>query len=115
VLLERQIGARSDDAKLLVRLGLAHARAGRKRDAVAAGRRAAELLPPSTDANSGPFVLTHLAEIYTIVGEPGLAIQTLRPLLTIPSWISGAELQSDPTWAPLRGHPRFTELAPRSR
>jgi hypothetical protein len=69
---------------------------------------------PEKDANSGPFVLTHLAEIYTIVGEPDLAIQTLRPLLAIPSWISGPELESDPTWARLRRHPRFAELAPRS-
>jgi serine/threonine-protein kinase len=113
-LLERQVRAQPDDAKLLVRLALAHARAGRKPDAIAAGRRAAELLPPEKDANSGPFVLTHLAEIYTIVGEPDLAIQTLRPLLTLPSWISVPELQSDPTWAPLREHPRFGELAPRS-
>ncbi len=112
VLLERQIRAQADDAKLLARLGLAHARAGRKRDAIAAGRRAAELMPPDKDANSGPFVLTHLAEIYTIVGEPDLAIQTLRPLLTVPSWISVPELESDPTWASLRGHPRFGELAP---
>ena len=89
-LLERQVRAQPDDAKLLVRLGLANARAGRKQAAITAGRRAAGLLPPSTDANSGPFVLTHLAEIYTIVGEPDLAIRTLRPLLTIPSWISGA-------------------------
>jgi len=112
--LVRQIRAQPDDAKLLVRLGLAHARAGRKRDAIAAGRRAAELLPPEKDANSGPFVLTHLAEIYTIVGEPDLAIQTLRPLLAMPSWITVPELESDPTWAPLRGHARFAELAPRS-
>ena len=113
-LLEARVRKQPDDAKLLVRLGLAHARAGRKRDAIAAGRRAAELLPPSRDANSGPFVLTHLAEIYTIVGEPDLAIQTLRPLLAIPSWITPAELQSDPTWARLRARPRFAELAPRS-
>jgi hypothetical protein len=52
-------------------------------------------------------VLTHLAEIYTIVGEPDLAIQTLRPLLAIPSWISRPELESDPTWAPLRPRPRL--------
>jgi tetratricopeptide (TPR) repeat protein len=112
--LQREIRAQPDDAKLLARLGIAHARAGRKREAIAAGRRAAALLPPEKDANSGPFVLTHLAEIYTIVGEPDLAIQTLRPLLAIPSWISGPELESDPTWARLRRHPRFAELAPRS-
>lgn len=108
--LERRLRAEGEDARLLVRLGLAHARAGRKPQAVAAGRRAAELLPPSADANSGPFILTHLAEIYALVGEPELAVQTLRPLLTVPSWISRPGLRSDPTWAPLRAHPGFEEL-----
>ena len=108
--LARRLTTQPDDAKLLSRLGLALAMAGRKAEAVAAGRRAAELLPPSLDANSGPFVLTHLAQIYTLVGEPGLAIETLRPLLSIPSWITVPELRHDPTWAPLRADPRFAAL-----
>jgi serine/threonine-protein kinase len=109
-LLARRLQVQPDDAKLLVRLGLAHAMAGRKAEAIAAGRRGAELLPPSLDANSGPFVQTHLAQIYTLVGEPGLAIETLRPLLSIPSWITVPELQHDPTWSPLRADPRFAAL-----
>jgi TolB-like protein/Tfp pilus assembly protein PilF len=111
VLLERQVRERPDDAKLLARAGIAYARSGRKTEAIRAGRRAAALLPPSRDANSGPFVSTRLAEIYTLVNEPDQALDTLEPLLTIPSWISPAELRSDPTWAPLRSHPRFAGLA----
>jgi TolB-like protein/Flp pilus assembly protein TadD len=110
VLLGRQVRAHPQDAKLLVRLGLAEARAGRQREAISAGRRAAELLSPVTDAYSGPFILTHLAEIYTIVGESDLAMDVLVPLLEIPSWISAPELRNDPTWAPLRSHPRLAEL-----
>ena len=34
----------------------------------------------------------------------------LEPLLAMPSWISPAELRSDPTWAQLRAHPRFAGL-----
>ena len=64
-LLERQVRQRPDDAKLLARIGLAYARAGRRADAIRSGLRAAGLLPPSRDANSGPFVLTRLAQIYT--------------------------------------------------
>jgi Flp pilus assembly protein TadD len=111
VRLERQVRARPDDAKLLARTGIAYARSGRKAEAIRAGRRAAELLPLSKDANSSPFVMTRLAEIYTLVNEPEQALNTLEPLLTIPSWISPAELRSDPTWAPLRAHPRFARLA----
>jgi TolB-like protein/Flp pilus assembly protein TadD/tRNA A-37 threonylcarbamoyl transferase component Bud32 len=109
-LLSVRLAGQPDDPKLLVRLGLAHAMAGRKAEAVAAGRRAAELLPPSLDANSGPFVLTHLAQIYSLVGEPGPAIETLRPLLSVPSWITVPELRHDPTWAALRSDPRFAAL-----
>jgi len=46
-----------------------------------------------------------------LVNEPDEALGTLEPLLAIPSWISPGELRSDPTWAPLREHPRFARLA----
>jgi len=111
VLLERQVRDRPDDAKLLAHAGLAYARSGRKAEAIRAGRRAVALLPTSLDAYSGPFVMTRLAEIYTLVNEPDQALDTLEPLLRIPSWISPAELRSDPIWAPLRAHPRFADLA----
>jgi serine/threonine-protein kinase len=111
VLLERQVRDRPDDAKLLARAGVAYARSGRKAEAIRAGRRAAALLPPSRDANFGPFVMTRLAEIYTLVKEPEQALNTLEPLLAIPSWISPAELRSDPIWTPLRAHPGFARLA----
>jgi hypothetical protein len=45
------------------------------------------------------------------VNEPEQALETLEPLLTIPSWITPAELRSDPTWARLRSHPGFARLA----
>ena len=111
VRLERLVGQRPDDAKLLARAGVAYARAGRKAEAIRAGRRAAELLPLSRDANSGPFIQSRLAEIYMLVNEPDRAVATLEPLLEIPSWITPAELRSDPTWAPLRSHPGFRRLA----
>jgi len=108
--LAREVEAQPDDAKLLVRLGEALARAGRAAEAIRVGRRAAELLPPSRDANSGPPVQIHLARIYTLVGEADSAVAILTHLRAIPSWISPAELESDPTWAPVRAHPAFRRL-----
>ena len=111
VLLERQLRDRPDEARLLAWTGLAYARVGRKAEAIRAGRRAAELLPPSKDANSGPFLLTRLAEIYTLANEPEQALKVLEPLLLIPSWISPGELRADPVWTPLRAQPGFARLA----
>jgi Flp pilus assembly protein TadD len=110
-LLERQVRQRPDDAKLLARIGLAYARAGRRADAIRSGLRAAGLLPPSRDANSGPFVLTRLAQIYMLTGDPGRALDTLESLLELPGWITPALLRSDPTWSALRAEPRFARLA----
>ena len=108
--LTRMLASQRDDPKLLVRRGLALALRGQKAQAIASGRRAAELLPLSADANSGPFILTHLARIYALVGEPERAVATLRPLLDVPCWVTIPELRHDPTWAPLRSHPGFTAL-----
>jgi tetratricopeptide (TPR) repeat protein len=108
--LEPQLRAQPDDAKRLVHYGLACARAGLATEAVRAGRRAVELLPLAADAASGPFLQTYLAQIYLLTGQLDQAVATLRPLLGFPSWITPAELTSDPLWAPLRAHPGFASL-----
>jgi hypothetical protein len=59
----------------------------------------------------GPFLQTYLAQIHLLTCELDKAVATLRPLLTFPSWITPAELTSDPLWAPLRPHPGFASLA----
>jgi TolB-like protein/Flp pilus assembly protein TadD/tRNA A-37 threonylcarbamoyl transferase component Bud32 len=109
-LLERQLRERPDDAKLLARIGVAYARAGRGADALRSGQRAAELLPPSRDANSGPFVRARLAQIYVLLGENARALDALESLLGLPGWVTPALLRSDPTWAVLRAEPRFARL-----
>ena len=108
--LEPQLAAQPDDAKRLVHFGVAAARAGRPAEAVRAGQRAVELLPATDDAASGPFLQPYLAQIYVLTGALDQAIATLRPLLTLPSWITPAELTADPLWAPLREHPGFAAL-----
>lgn len=83
---------------------------GRDEDALRAGRRAMELVPLARDADTGPFLMSNLARSYMLAGQPDSAVALLRPLLSVSSWISPAELRVDPTWAPLRDHPRFREL-----
>jgi tetratricopeptide (TPR) repeat protein len=91
--------------------GLALALMGRKAEAIAEGRRGAELWPVSRDANNGGYVQHQLARIYMIVGEPEQAMDQLEPLLRMPYILSPGWLRIDPTWARLKDNPRFKRLA----
>ncbi|HEU4525939.1 MAG TPA: protein kinase [Gemmatimonadales bacterium] len=92
-------------------LGLSLAFMGRKGEAIAEGRRGVELWPISRDATQGAYLQLQLARIYMIVGEPELALDQLEPLLKMPHYISAGWLRIDPTWARLKGNPRFQRLA----
>jgi TolB-like protein/DNA-binding winged helix-turn-helix (wHTH) protein/tetratricopeptide (TPR) repeat protein len=110
VRIERLLVATPADFALHAALGLCLAGLGQKAEAIREGRRAVTLLPIGTDAVHGLGPLTTLAEIYTLVGEPGLACEQLDVLLAIPSRISVQVLQLDPRWAPLRAHPCYQAL-----
>jgi tetratricopeptide (TPR) repeat protein len=105
-----QLQDRPDDALTHGTLGVAEAYLGRQAEALQEGRRGVELLPPSKDAYFATFAELALAEIYATVGQPGAAVDQLRTVLAVPSDVSPAGLQADPTWAPLRGNPRFERL-----
>ena len=109
--LEEQLRAAPLDGQRRVFHGLALAFMGRKAEAIAEGRRGAELWPISRDAGNGAYVQLQLARIYTIVGEPELAVDQLEPLLKMPFYISPGWLRIDPNWARLKDDPRFKRLA----
>jgi serine/threonine-protein kinase len=111
LLLEPRRRARPDDEKMLAILALAYSRMGRHQEAIRLGERAAALLPVERDAVSGPFLLSNLAIIYMGAGQPDRAIAILERLLTVPGWITPAELRADPIWTPLRRHPRFQTIS----
>ena len=110
---EAKLRQHPDDSQLRGRLGYAYAVLGRRDEAAREGRRAVELLPTSRDALGGTFRLANLARIYTMTGEPDAAIDLIERLLAMPSWSSVQELRVDPSWDPLRGHPRFQRLVGR--
>jgi len=101
--------APDDDLQHLV-LGLALAYLGRKSQAIQEGERGVALLPVANDHVAGLYDEQVLAQIYTALGEPDKAIDHLAALLRVPSFLSPAFLRVDPTWAPLRGNPRFQAL-----
>ena len=105
-------------APLVSTLAVVDALLGKKEDAIAEAKRAAEMLPVSGDAEMGPGILTNLASVYAWTGESDLAIATLAPLTKMPNGPYYGLLKRDPIWDPLRKDPRFekllAELAPRS-
>ncbi len=103
---------RPQDARLHSSLGLAYAYLGRKEEAIQEGRRAVNLTPVSDDAYGGPFYVHYLAWIYAVVGEYEEAVDQLEYLMSIAAGesISVTMLQLDPSWDPLRNHPRFMQL-----
>jgi hypothetical protein len=109
--LEEQVRAAPTDETREASLGLALAYLGRRAEAVRHGQRAVELMPVSRDANLGVYIQHQLVRIYLLVGEPDAALDRLEPLLAGPSYLSAARLRIDPTFAPVRNHPRFKRLA----
>ena len=107
---EAQLAESPDDPQLHVLLGVALAHLGRRAEAVREGERAVALVPIAKDAYLGAYLQHQLARIYILVGEPEKALDQLEPLLRIPYYLSPGWLRIDPTFDPLRGHPRFLRL-----
>ena len=105
------------NARQLGNLALVDAFLGHKRDALAEGKRALEMLPVTKDALDGPSVLTNLIQVYAWTGELDLAFQNAETAAKIPNGLFYGDLKLDPLWDPLRKDTRFdkllAELAPR--
>jgi hypothetical protein len=110
IALEEQSRAAPDDGQRRVLLGLMLAYLGRKADAIREGRRGLALMPISRDGYFGPYVQLQFVRIYLLVGEPEQALDQLEPLLRVPFYLSPGWLRVDPTFDPLRKHPRFQRL-----
>ena len=99
-----------DNADYHIQLAAAYAGLGRKREAIREGEIAAELMPYSKDALNASGIIMSLADVNTMIGEYDLAIDQLELLLSRPSMAQINGLRLQPTWDPLRDHPRFQAL-----
>jgi class 3 adenylate cyclase/TolB-like protein len=99
-----------DDPQRQLLLGLAHVYLGNDEQAVEYGERAVALLPIAKDAFTGTYHQHVLARIYVLVGDDEKALDHLEPLLIRPYFLSPGWLRIDPSFAPLRGNPRFERL-----
>jgi eukaryotic-like serine/threonine-protein kinase len=109
---EQQLAGAPDNPELQALYGVALAYFGRKVEAVRAGERAVSLAPLNGHRESltEAYVQHQLVRIYLLVGEPEKALDRLEPLLEVPYYLSPGWLRVDPTFDPLRGHPRFERL-----
>jgi serine/threonine-protein kinase len=85
---------------------------GHNAAAIAAARRATEVLPLRADAYFGVYQAEGLAEISARAGAPDEAIKLLDQLLSMPAGesVTLERLRRDPLWDPLRNDPRFQKL-----
>ncbi len=115
--LENSLSKQPDSIEYLVQVSWVDVCLGLHGEAIAAARHAADLVPVSQDAYSGPVFLTGLAQIEAHASEPDKAIRLLRQLLAMPAGdaVSIERLKLDPVWDPLRKDPRFQALLKNTR
>jgi serine/threonine protein kinase/tetratricopeptide (TPR) repeat protein len=111
--LNRDVEMHPEEAELLSALGIIDAALGRKLEAIQEASRAAETLPISEDAESGPALVSNLAAVYALTNEPDLAFEELDVSVRTPGGVFYGDLKFDPAWDGLRADPRFDKLLAR--
>jgi tetratricopeptide (TPR) repeat protein len=106
--LEENVRRAPNDPGAHTYLGVALAYLGRKLAAIREGEQGVAL--NAKDRLNGPHNVHQLVRIYLLLGEPEKALDELEPLLKVPHWLSPGWLKIDPTFAALRGNPRFERL-----
>ncbi len=107
---EGQIIQSPEDADMHAQLAKVLAWLGEKETALSEAQRATELLPESKDALDGPKMTEAMAQVHSILGNNGRAIEVLEGLLNRPSFLTVQILKVDPFWDSLRDDPQFQAL-----
>ena len=94
-----------DDAQRRIFLGLALAYLGRRDEAVEEGERGLALRP------NNRYFQHQMVRIHIVVGNHERALDLLSSLLKLPYSLTPGWLRIDPNFDPLRGNPRFEDLA----
>jgi tetratricopeptide (TPR) repeat protein len=108
--LARTLEGAPNDPQRTVFLALALAYAGRKSEALETAERAEKLVDGMRDDYVEPYLRHVLARLYLHTGERDKAVDLLEKLLARPYFLTRAWLRIDPSFAPLKGYPRFERL-----
>jgi len=110
-ILGRQVAANPSEPLWQSQLALVQLQRGNVAEAISAAQRAVQLLPLSRDQVDGPLYEGVLAQVHAVSGNADSALVHLEKLARIPSFWSGAAMQSAPAFASLRSDPRFQRLS----
>jgi tetratricopeptide (TPR) repeat protein len=112
IVYEERLREVPEDAVTHGYLGLALAYMGRRAEAVGVGERGLTLVPVTMGPVLRGDAEHRLAIIYLMTGKLEKAVELLEPLVKTHyiSTLSPGRLKIDPTFAPLRGNPRFERL-----
>ncbi|HKU61392.1 MAG TPA: tetratricopeptide repeat protein, partial [Gemmatimonadales bacterium] len=105
---ERMVGA-SNPFPPLVRAGLL-SRKGRHDSAVANAKEALRRSEADRVGHIDPGIRLGVAQVLMRAGRKDEAVGRVEEVLRVQYMVSAAWLAIDPTWAPLRGYPRFEKL-----
>jgi tetratricopeptide (TPR) repeat protein len=111
--MEARVANDPDDFRLVEALGLAYAGTGQGDEALQAGRRGLELMPPKKDAIFGPWAYTRLAQIHAVLGQADSAVAYLERTFAIPGDLSAWDVKMDPIYDSIRDHPGYHALMER--
>ena len=108
--LKKQVVQVPNDPQRRLFSGLSLAYLGRKAEAIREGELGDTLAPLSRDKGNGAYGQHQLIRIYLLTGETDKALNRLEELLKVPYWLSPAWVRIDPTFAGLKGNPRFEAI-----
>jgi len=105
-----QSAANPTDPQLHALYGVILALAGRTADAIREAEQAVALAAPQPNDANSLYSRLQLVRVYTITGMKEKAIEGLESLSRAQYSISSGRLRLDPTFASLKGNPRFEKL-----
>lgn len=114
-ILEDKIKEHPVDALIRSSHGIAYAGLGLKEEAIREEERAVKLLLLPKAIPDGGLTIQGLARIYVLAGKYVEAIDKIKYLLSVSGRLSIPLIQGDPSWNPLRDHPRFIKLLSSSK